>query len=101
RDLLESIIEPSKVISDQYEATVITTTDGKLVEGRIVNMHGDTLHVLTDMFDPYKLTNINRKNIESMATSKVSMMPVGLIDNLNQEEIADLVAYLLSRGDRT
>ena len=31
RDLLESIVEPSKEISDQYAATVITTTDGRLM----------------------------------------------------------------------
>src|SRR5207253_1574182 len=35
RDLLESIIEPSKEISDQYAAVTITTTDGKAVTGRI------------------------------------------------------------------
>jgi putative heme-binding domain-containing protein len=100
RDVLESIIEPSKVISDQYEAVVITTTDDRIITGRIVNSHGDTLHVMTDMLDPNKLTNINRKYIESITTSKVSMMPTGLIDNLRQDEILDLMAYLLSRGDQ-
>ena len=29
RDILESVLEPSKVISDQYAASVITTTTGK------------------------------------------------------------------------
>src|SRR5439155_23872340 len=33
RDLLESIIEPSKVISDQYAAVVIATTDGRVITG--------------------------------------------------------------------
>src|SRR5262249_255646 len=41
RDLLESIVEPSKVISDQYAAVVIATSDGKTITGRIVNLHGD------------------------------------------------------------
>jgi putative heme-binding domain-containing protein len=100
RDLLGKIIEPSKVISDQYEAVVITTTDDRVITGRIVNIHGDTLHVMTDMLDPNKLTNVNRKQIESMVPSKVSMMPTGLLDNLNQDEILDLLAYVLSRGDR-
>src|SRR5215475_2670767 len=100
RDLLESIIEPSKEVSDQYAAVVITTTDGKVVTGRIANTHGDTLHVMTDMLNPGKLTNVNRTKVESMETSKVSMMPEGLLDTLKEDEILDLLAFLLSRGDR-
>jgi putative heme-binding domain-containing protein len=100
RDLLESIVEPSKEISDQYAAVVITTTDGKTITGRIVNTHGDTLHVMTDMLNPSSLTNVSSKKIESIETSKVSMMPTGLLDTLKEDEILDLVAFLLSRGDR-
>ncbi len=100
RDLLENIIEPSKVISDQYEAVVIITNDGKVVTGRIVNLSGDTLMVNTDLYHPHGLVGVNQRNIESIAKSKVSMMPTGLIDTLHQEEILDLTAYLLSRGDR-
>jgi putative heme-binding domain-containing protein len=100
KDLLESIVEPSKVISDQYAAVEITTTRGQRIVGRIVNMHSDTLHINTDMMDPNALTNVNRKRIASRVTSKVSMMPNGLIDMFKEDEIVDLVAYLLSRGDR-
>jgi putative heme-binding domain-containing protein len=100
RDLLESIVEPSKVISDQYAAIVVTTTAGKQVVGRIVNLHGDTIHINTDMLDPNKLLGVNRNQIDTIETSKISMMPEGLIDTLNHEEILDLVAYLYSRGDR-
>jgi hypothetical protein len=32
--------------------------------------------------------------------SKVSLMPEGLLDTLKEDEILDLMAYLLSRGDR-
>ncbi|MFO0844888.1 MAG: c-type cytochrome [Gemmataceae bacterium] len=100
RDLVESVIDPSKVISDQYAAVKIQTSDGKVVEGRIVNLHGDTYHVMTDMLDPNKLANVNRQRVEAMETSKVSMMPTGLFDTLKEDEMADLTAFLLSRGDR-
>jgi putative heme-binding domain-containing protein len=99
-DLLESIIEPSKEISDQYVAVVITTTDGRIVTGRIVNLHGDTISLMTNMLDPDHLTNLDRKRVETMTNSKVSMMPEGLLDTFHEDEILDLVAYLLSRGDR-
>jgi hypothetical protein len=35
-----------------------------------------------------------------MQPSKVSMMPAGLLDTLNESEVQDLLAFLLSRGDR-
>jgi putative heme-binding domain-containing protein len=100
RDLLESIIEPSKVISDQYAAIVVTTADGRQIVGRIVNLHGDTININTDMLDANKLVGVNRNQIDSIETSKISMMPEGLIDGLERDEILDLVAYLYSRGER-
>jgi putative heme-binding domain-containing protein len=100
RDLLESIIEPSKVISDQYAAIVVTTTDGRQIVGRIVNLHGDTITINTEMLDANKLVGVNRNQIDSIETSKISMMPEGLIDGLERDEILDLVAYLYSRGER-
>ncbi len=100
RDLLESIIEPSKEISDQYAAVVITLKDGKTVTGRIVNHAGDNMSVMTNMLDPNGLTSVNAKRVESVETSKVSMMPKGLLDTFKEDEIIDLVAYLMSRGDR-
>lgn len=100
RDLLESIVEPSKVVSDQYAAIVVVTNDGKQVVGRVVNLNGDNMNINTDMLDPNKLVGVNRNNIESITTSKISLMPEGLLDTLNREEILDLVAYLYSRGDR-
>ncbi|MCI0461005.1 MAG: c-type cytochrome [Gemmataceae bacterium] len=100
RDLLESIIEPSKVISDQYQAIIVTTTGGQSIVGRIVNLNNDNLQINTDMHDPNKLVGVNRNRIDTIRPSPVSMMPEGLIDTLNQDEILDLVAYLYSRGDR-
>ncbi len=99
RDLLESILDPSKEISDQYAAVVIRT-DAQTYVGRIVNLHGDTYQVMTDMLDPNKLTAINRKTVESIKPSKVSPMPEGLLDTFKEDEVLDLMAYLLSRGDR-
>jgi putative heme-binding domain-containing protein len=100
RDLLEAIIEPSKEISDQYAAVEITTTDGEVITGRIVNLNDNSISVMTNMLDPNALKNVDVRKIESKERSKVSMMPTGLLDTFKEDEILDLVAYLLSRGDR-
>ena len=99
RDLLESIVEPSKVISDQYGAVVIAKTNGQVVTGRVGNLSGDTLNVIEDMFDPGHFTGVKRSDIEEMKASDVSQMPVGLLNSLTAEEVQDLVAYLMNRGD--
>lgn len=100
RDLLEAIIDPNKVISDQYAAIDVITTDGRRLSGRIVNLFGDTISINTDMLDPNKNVGVNRNLIDTIGPSKISMMPTGLIDTLTRDEILDLVAYLYSRGDR-
>ncbi|QDU40327.1 Cytochrome c [Maioricimonas rarisocia] len=100
REILSSIVEPSKVISDQYAAVQILTDDGDVITGRIVNLAGDTFRINTNMLDPNALVGVDRKQIEEMQPSKTSMMPKGLLNSLNEEEILDLMAYLISRGDR-
>jgi putative heme-binding domain-containing protein len=99
RDLLDAIVEPSKVISDQYAAITIATTSGRIVTGRIANMHGENLSVIEDMFDPGRSTNVRRSDIDEIKPSPVSLMPVGLLNSLTAEEVQDLVAFLLTRGD--
>jgi putative heme-binding domain-containing protein len=100
KDLMISIIEPSKEISDQYAAVEVTTTKGRKITGRIVNLNNDNLMINTDMADPNAMTGVRRKEIDTLVTSKLSMMPAGLLDGFKEEEIIDLMAYLLSRGDR-
>ena len=63
-------------------------------------LHDNNISVLTNMLDPNSLANVDRRKVESMTLSKVSMMPEGLLDTFNEDEVMDLMAYLLSRGDR-
>ena len=101
RDLLESILDPNKEVSDQYAAVEIQTLDGRTLLGRIINHNGDNMMINTDMLNPNAITTVNKSNLDTMKRSKQSMMPAGLFDTLKEDEIVDLVAYLLSRGDRT
>jgi putative heme-binding domain-containing protein len=98
RYILESIVLPSKVISDQYASTIIETKDGKVVTGRIIDDNGKRLLVRTDPFATEPVT-VRKDNIDSKKPSPVSEMPQGLINVLSREEILDLVAYLRSGGD--
>ena len=102
RDLLEAIVEPSKVVSDQYEATLVSMKDGRVVSGLMVEpsegpQKGD---VLIYTSDPNAAPiHLKRSQIKDTKRSSVSQMPEKLMDVLNQEEMLDLLAYLMSRGD--
>jgi len=100
KDLSEAIVEPSKVISDQYLASSIVTEDGDVYNGRIVNETETTVTILTDPEDSTKVVEVPRKEIAETVPSKVSIMPADLLKPLNEEEVLDLLAYLLSRGDK-
>lgn len=95
-DLLETIVEPSKVISDQYGATIFVLLDGRTVTGRVANLGGGEYRVQEDMIAPQKFTGVKVDDIDEMQPSKVSMMPTGLLDTLTLEEIKDLLAYMKS-----
>lgn len=99
-DLLESIIDPSKEISDQYGSVTFNMKDGKQIIGRIANLRGDTYMVITDLMAPGAMTSINTKDIKSVEPTKFSMMPPGLLNMLEDDDILDLLAYILSKGNK-
>jgi putative heme-binding domain-containing protein len=97
-DLLQAIVEPSHVISDQYGSEIFELSDGSALAGRVVGEDGDALLVLTNPFAPDDTTRIIRQSIKARRTNPVSLMPAGLINSLNGGELQDLVAYILSGG---
>ena len=99
RDLLDQVINPSKVINDQFSAVQIVTDEGRVHNGVIVNLSGDRLTLNTDLSDPNKRIAIERDTIEELIVSKTSPMPAGLLKRMTKEEILDLIAYLISGGD--
>jgi putative heme-binding domain-containing protein len=99
RDLLENIIEPSRVISDQYGVEQITSADGSVVIGRVVGEERGELLVMSNPFAPEERTRVKSDAVQSRQPYPVSMMPPGLINALNPEELKDLVAYILAAGD--
>lgn len=99
RDFLDQIINPSKEINEQFVPVVLTKTNGETVTGIIVNLNGDSVQVNTDLTDPNQRESVDRKQVVKMEPSKVSPMPEGLLNMLKQEEVLDLVAYVLSGGD--
>ena len=89
--ILLNVLDPSAEIQDDYKMVVITTRDGRNYSGNVIaeNERQLTLRVIGQ--DP---VIINKSAIQSREVTPVSMMPPGLFENMDEEEIIDLVAYL-------
>lgn len=101
RDLLENIIEPSKVISNQYESTILELKSGHTIVGRVSAEEDGILQVVTDPSAPNRTIDVQKSDVENRQVSPVSLMPLGLIDSMNRNEVLDLAAYILSGGQRS
>jgi putative heme-binding domain-containing protein len=99
RDLLENIIEPSLVISDQYGSEHFQLKDGSSLVGRAVGEENGELLVMSNPFMPEEKNRVKLDAIASRKVYNLSMMPPGLINGLNPEELQDLLAYILSGGN--
>ncbi len=102
RDMLESIVSPSKVIAEQYRNVQVVTSDGRIVVGRVIpstDFRSPALRIATNLLDGSQITEIPKDQIESHAVSEISPMPQGLLNTLNLDEILDLLAYIEVAGD--
>ena len=98
-DLLENIIEPSLVISDQYGTEQIDQVDGNVAIGRVVGEENGELLVMSNPFAPEERVRVKIADVKSRKPYPVSMMPPGLINALNLDELQDLLGYILSGGN--
>ncbi|HXE52317.1 MAG TPA: c-type cytochrome, partial [Tepidisphaeraceae bacterium] len=96
--ILESILLPSKVVSDQYANTQIVTKDHDVVIGKVMQDESDKLVIRPSPLSEATVT-VLKKDIARQELSKLSPMPEGLVDTLTKDEIYDMIAFLRSAGN--
>jgi putative heme-binding domain-containing protein len=94
RDLLESIIDPSKVVADIYRNITITTKDGIIREGRFIAEDDAAITLATNPTEPAERWRVRKSDIASQQISELSSMPSGLLDAFDRDEILDLLSFL-------
>jgi putative membrane-bound dehydrogenase-like protein len=91
RDILESILYPSLSFVRSYEPMLITTQDGKAINGVIRDETAKEYVVATG---PNQEVRIAREDVDQIQPGTVSIMPAGLDKQLTTQDLADLVAFL-------
>ncbi|HEX7448197.1 MAG TPA: PVC-type heme-binding CxxCH protein, partial [Pirellulales bacterium] len=89
--LLSNVFDPSLVIGAAYQARTVLTDDGRVITGLVAE---DSPQRVVLKVQGGKLETIARGDIEQSETSRLSLMPENLEQQLKPEEIADLFAFL-------
>ncbi len=99
KDILVATINPSETISDQYHATVLELKEGGSIVGKINDEDDQNYYVSQNPFAPNDIKTIPKNTVVLKKNADVSIMMPGLINRLNEEELKDLMAYLISGGN--
>jgi uncharacterized repeat protein (TIGR03806 family) len=98
QDLLESMVLPSKVIAEGFAATEIEPKSGEIINGRVIREDDQVVVVLPQLATAEAIT-ILKRDIRRRELSKTSNMPGGILNSLQESQILDLLAYLISDGN--
>jgi putative heme-binding domain-containing protein len=90
--LLSNIIDPSAVVTKDFQMTIFVLYDGRIVNGIVV---AETPTAVTVQTEKERLV-LPLAEIETRKQSPLSLMPDGLMQSLQPHEIRDLMAYLMS-----
>jgi putative heme-binding domain-containing protein len=91
REVLESILYPAHVISDQYMSKKVLTLDGKVFVGLVSE---DERGMIAIRDSRNQVTRVDDSDVDQILPNNSSIMPSGLLDNLTLSQISDLLAYL-------
>ncbi len=90
-DLFTAIAYPNQNVSPRYNTTLIETVQGKVLSGLVIYESVDGLTLLDSTNQTIRVESDQVDVRHDLATS---LMPVGLLDDLKSQDLADLYAYL-------
>ena len=88
--LLGNIIDPSGVVDKDFRMTLLILSDGRVISGMVTDETDRTLSIQTAT----EGLTLEQDAVEQRKITDQSPMPEGLLDNLTDTQIRDLVSYL-------
>jgi putative heme-binding domain-containing protein len=98
RDLLDHILNPSRVIDEKFRFLTVTRADGSTVTGALESEDDERLVLRPNPLAP-DTVEIGLSSIRKREEAVASPMPAGLLNSLRAEQILDLLAFLEAGGD--
>jgi putative membrane-bound dehydrogenase-like protein len=94
-DLLVAVFDPNREVDPRYVNYQATVADGRVLNGVVV---AETPTSVTLRRGDGAEDTILRANLESLRSTRLSLMPEGLEKQLTHQDVADLFAYLRTAG---
>ena len=96
--LLTNIIDPSGDMQDAYQTLMVTTRDGRTYSGTVATKDARAMTLRVVGQDEIVIPH---SDIQSHDYFPLSMMPEGLLDGYDDDEVTNLVAYLMTAQEET
>jgi putative membrane-bound dehydrogenase-like protein len=90
--LLENIVDPNAIVPADYRVSDIELKDDRSLTGLVVSRNERTVTLQT----PTEKLTIDRTEIVKMRQTSISLMPEGLLQGMKDDEVRDLIAYLMT-----
>ena len=90
--LLQNIVDPAADIAREFQLTVVETSDGRVISGLLIAETADALTLQTQT----EQVIVSRSQVALRKKSSESLMPAGLIDQWTNQELRDLIAFLMA-----
>lgn len=91
--VLRDILQPNATINPDAIQYTVSMVDGKQLTGTRIDETADELHLGIPGKEP---AVVQKSEIDEVRPSSVSMMPTGIEKLLNEEELRDLMTYLMT-----
>lgn len=89
---LQNIVDPSATVGTNYRLSVIALTDGRVLNGVVGAQSERTVAIQTAT----ESLVLERVEIDEIQPAELSLMPEGQFNSMSDDQIRDLVAYLMS-----
>ena len=90
----EDVLDPNRNVDANFRATRFDTTDGRAITGLLRNIDGDVF-VIAD--SEGKEIRLPKGVVDKQTTLTTSPMPADVAEKLKEQELYDLMGYLLSQ----
>ena len=92
--ILQNMVDPNAVIPNDYRSSTLDTKDDRSITGIVRQQDEKSVTIVT----ANEVLVIPANEIKSLRQNELSMMPEGLLSQLSDQEVRDLIYYLSRPG---
>ncbi|HAA60835.1 MAG TPA: dehydrogenase [Planctomycetaceae bacterium] len=95
RSLLTAILDPNRAVEAKFLGYIAVTNSGSIHAGMLLGESSNSVRLIGS---DGKQTTILRRDLETLASTRLSFMPEGLEKDLQPQDLADVMAFVTSAG---